>query len=84
MLRLMDAVGLKMKLGSVTVNVPSDVYGVIGSHMIRKKWSNKDLSEACGIPETTLYSWSAKVIRGVRAVRVLDVLQALGIEVSLE
>ena len=83
LMRIMDAVGLKMKCGTVVANNPGEVYGVIGTAMLKRKWDNKKLSEASGVPFGTLYAWTQKTIRAANADSVFKALNALKLETDL-
>ena len=83
MIRLLDALGLKLKAGQHVINTAGELYGVIGSAMLKKHMSNKDLAEASGLPVTTIVYWTRAIMPGVKAVNALAALNALELDVSV-
>ena len=83
LIRLMDALNIKLKAGTVIINTPGDAYGVIGSAMLKKHWGNKELSEATGISVSALWTWRQSSMRGVYIDNALTAMRALKIDVSV-
>ena len=76
-LRIMAALRLRLKCGSVEILKASDLYGVIGSTMLRRGWGNRELSEASGVSLFTLYKWHGYNFEGVQITNILRILDAL-------
>ena len=76
-LRIMTALRLRLKCGSVEILKASDLYGVIGSTMLRRGWGNRELSEASGVSQSTLYKWHGYNFEGVQITNILKILDAL-------
>ena len=83
LIRLMDALNIKLKAGTVIINTPGDAYGVIGSAMLKKHWGNKELSEATGISVSALWTWRQSSMSGVYIDNALTAMRALKIDVSV-
>ena len=83
LIRLMDVLNIKLKAGTVIINTPGDAYGVIGSAMLKKRWGNKELSEATGISVSTLWTWRQSSMSGVYIDNALTAMRALKIDVSV-
>lgn len=83
LIRLMDALNIKLKAGTVIINTPGDAYGVIGSAMLKKRWGNKELSEATGISVSALWTWRQSSMSGFYIDNALTAMRALKIDVSV-
>ena len=83
LIRLMDALNIKLKASTVIINTPGDAYGVIGSAMLKKHWGNKELSEATGISVSALWTWRQSSMSGVYIDNALTAMRALKIDVSV-
>lgn len=83
LMRIMDILGLKMKAGTHILNTPEEIYGIISSMTMKKRWGNKELSEASGIPVTTLMGWTRRRMPGVQVDNALAAMRALGLDVEI-
>ena len=80
--RIMDILGMKLSVGGRIVAGPEEVHGVIRHAQVRKKWSDRMLSEASGVSVTAIRHWDGTNIGNAYAERVLTVAEGLKLKVD--